>query len=185
MGRGYPAIPPSRLPGLALSAAIAKTAAQRAIGASRAKSANAIKGAMIFVASTLAILTGAAMQGDLSAAGPHGALSGTLTSASNPSAPVMLLIPGSGPTDRDGNNPLGINAATYRLLSADLADRGISTVRIDKRGMFASAHAVPTSARPRYEYARRPCNVSDYWGFRRIRAGHYQGARRKRSTHRP
>jgi pimeloyl-ACP methyl ester carboxylesterase len=55
----------------------------------------------------------------------------------------VLIIPGSGPTDRDGNNPLGIRAASYRLLAVGLAESGIGSVRIDKRGMFASAAAVP------------------------------------------
>jgi pimeloyl-ACP methyl ester carboxylesterase len=54
----------------------------------------------------------------------------------------MLIIPGSGPTDRDGNNPMGVKAATYKLLAEGLSERGIATVRIDKRGMFASAGAV-------------------------------------------
>jgi pimeloyl-ACP methyl ester carboxylesterase len=57
------------------------------------------------------------------------------------SAPV-LIIPGSGPTDRDGNNPLGVRAASYRLLAEGLAARGIGSVRIDKRGMFGSRAAV-------------------------------------------
>jgi len=56
---------------------------------------------------------------------------------------VALIIPGSGPTDRDGNNPLGVRAATYRLLAEGLAAEGIASVRIDKRGMFASAAAIP------------------------------------------
>lgn len=55
----------------------------------------------------------------------------------------MLIIPGSGPTDRDGNNLLGVKASTYRLLAHELAAKGVSSVRIDKRGMFASAAAVP------------------------------------------
>lgn len=55
----------------------------------------------------------------------------------------MLINPGSGPTDRDGNNPLGSKAAPYRLLADQLAATDVSTVRIDKRGMFASAGAVP------------------------------------------
>jgi hypothetical protein len=58
------------------------------------------------------------------------------------SAPIALLIPGSGPTDRDGNNPLGVRAATLRLLAQELASRGVATVRIDKRGMFGSASAL-------------------------------------------
>jgi alpha-beta hydrolase superfamily lysophospholipase len=38
---------------------------------------------------------------------------------------------------------LGIKAATYRLLAEGLAAHGIATVRIDKRGLFASAAAAP------------------------------------------
>lgn len=79
---------------------------------------------------------------DISAAGPSGELKGTWTRASDPKAPIILIIPGSGPTDRDGNNPLGIQAGSYRLLSEGLATEGVSTVRIDKRGMFGSAGAV-------------------------------------------
>lgn len=58
-------------------------------------------------------------------------------------ASVVLIIPGSGPTDRDGNNPAGVKAATHRLLAEGLATRGVATLRIDKRGMFASAAATP------------------------------------------
>jgi len=55
--------------------------------------------------------------------------------------PVILIIPGSGPTDRNGNSPIGVGAA-YRLLAEGLVERGVSTVRVDKRGMFGSAGAV-------------------------------------------
>lgn len=78
---------------------------------------------------------------ELTAAGPQGDLHGTLIDVGK-SAPVVLIVPGSGPTDRDGNNPLGVKAASYRLLAEALGLRGISSVRIDKRGMFASKAAV-------------------------------------------
>ena len=74
------------------------------------------------------------MQGDLA-----GTLEGTLAQGT----PAVLIVPGSGPTDRDGNSPLGITAQTYKLLAEALAQRGIASVRIDKRGMFGSAAAVP------------------------------------------
>lgn len=74
--------------------------------------------------------------------GPLAPLKGTLLAPAKAGAPVVLIVPGSGPTDRDGNNPMGVNAATYRLLAQDLAAKGIATVRIDKRGMFGSAKAV-------------------------------------------
>lgn len=76
------------------------------------------------------------------AAGPQGPLAGTMLRAPGAQAPVALIIPGSGPTDRDGNNPLGVRAASYRLLAQGLAGEGITTIRIDKRGMFGSAGAV-------------------------------------------
>ena len=56
-------------------------------------------------------------------------------------APLVLIIPGSGPTDRDGNSPSGLNSDAYKLLAEALFDRGVSTVRVDKRGMFTSAGA--------------------------------------------
>lgn len=82
----------------------------------------------------------------ITAIGPDGDLAGTLTLAQaghEEEQPVVLIIPGSGPTDRDGNNPMGVTAAPYRLLAEGLAQRGIGSVRIDKRGMFGSAGAVP------------------------------------------
>lgn len=79
----------------------------------------------------------------IEATGPLAPLSGTLLRAGEGGqGPVALIIPGSGPTDRDGNNPLGVTAASYRLLAEALLERGIATVRIDKRGMFASKAAV-------------------------------------------
>lgn len=79
---------------------------------------------------------------DIRAPGPKGELHGDLITAGD-GAPVVLIVPGSGPTDRDGNSPMGISARPYRLLADGLAQRGISSVRIDKRGMFQSQAAVP------------------------------------------
>jgi pimeloyl-ACP methyl ester carboxylesterase len=58
--------------------------------------------------------------------------------------PVVLLIAGSGPTDRDGNNPLipGKNDS-QKLLAEGLALHGIASIRYDKRGIAASAEAGP------------------------------------------
>jgi pimeloyl-ACP methyl ester carboxylesterase len=68
-------------------------------------------------------------------------------------APVVLIVPGSGPTDRDGNNPLGVKANGYKLLAEGLAEKGIATVRVDKRGMFASAPAGDPNAVTVEKYA--------------------------------
>jgi len=77
------------------------------------------------------------------APGPLGALKGTLLTPQGVSTPpVVLILPGSGPTDRDGDNSLGVKASTYRRLAEALAAQGVASARIDKRGMFASAAAV-------------------------------------------
>jgi pimeloyl-ACP methyl ester carboxylesterase len=56
--------------------------------------------------------------------------------------PVALIIAGSGPTDRDGNNPMARNFALRRLAEA-LAENGIASVRYDKRGVAQSTPATP------------------------------------------
>ena len=81
----------------------------------------------------------------ITAPGPEGALAGTLI-APAPGQPVLIFIPGSGPTDRDGNSPLGIVTGSYRQLMHALAARGIGSVRVDKRGMFASRSAGDANA---------------------------------------
>lgn len=87
-----------------------------------------------------------AIEREITAPGPAGPLVGTLALPAGgglaDDTPVVLIVPGSGPTDRDGNSPLGIAAAPYRLLAHALADRGIASVRFDKRGMHASQAAV-------------------------------------------
>jgi len=55
--------------------------------------------------------------------------------------PGVLLIAGSGPTDRNGNQLPGVAAATLELLAEGLAGNGIASLRFDKRGVGASAAA--------------------------------------------
>jgi len=58
-----------------------------------------------------------------------------------PNTPVVLIVPGSGPTDLNGNNPSGVLSNVYKQMANALAIEGISTVRVDKRGMFSSEAA--------------------------------------------
>jgi hypothetical protein len=87
------------------------------------------------------LIAAAAVAAPMTVPGPQGPLAGTFVDAGK-GAPVVVIIPGSGPTDRDGNNPLGVTAAPYRLLAEALATRGVSTLRADKRGMFGSKAAI-------------------------------------------
>jgi hypothetical protein len=56
---------------------------------------------------------------------------------------VALLIAGSGPTDRDGNNPEGGHNDALKKLAQVLARNGIASLRYDKRGVAASRAATP------------------------------------------
>lgn len=70
----------------------------------------------------------------------HGSL---MAPATMRRGPAVLLISGSGPTDRNGNSSIGqIRPATMRLLAQGLAERGIPSLRYDKRGIGDSAPAM-------------------------------------------
>lgn len=120
-----------------------------AAGAETGKKGSSGIGALVGIASSLAVLGGVIAFAktlntgdivpevkDLAA----GALHGTMLNARN-SDPVVLIVPGSGPTDRDGNSPMGLKTDAYKLLAEGLSEERISTVRVDKRGMFGSRDA--------------------------------------------
>lgn len=74
----------------------------------------------------------------------QGTLHGTLMQPhSRAPVPVALLIAGSGPTDRDGNNPAGGHNDSLKRLAQALAKHGIASLRYDKRGVGASRAATP------------------------------------------
>ena len=64
-----------------------------------------------------------------------GTISGTLALPKNTTGkiPVVLIIAGSGPTDRDGNGAAGLNGNTYKMLANALGKNGIASLRYDKR----------------------------------------------------
>ncbi|HMN94955.1 MAG TPA: alpha/beta fold hydrolase [Phycisphaerales bacterium] len=57
--------------------------------------------------------------------------------------PAVLLIPGSGPTDRDGSQPPIFRIELLRLLAERLADEGVASFRFDKRALAAYADLWP------------------------------------------
>ncbi|MDR2214067.1 MAG: lysophospholipase, partial [Pseudomonadales bacterium] len=84
---------------------------------------------------------------------PAGTIHGTLLlPQAATSVPVVLMIAGSGPTDRDGNTVglLGKNDSLL-LLAQALAEHGIASLRYDKRGIAASREAGPSDADLRFE----------------------------------
>ncbi len=55
---------------------------------------------------------------------------------------AVLVIAGSGPTDRDGDSAMGVHAGSYRLLADALETAGIPSLRYDKRGVGQSTRAL-------------------------------------------
>jgi uncharacterized protein len=141
-------------------------------------------GILATIAMAAAIQSGTPPQtvrANIDAPGPAGPLQGTLLWPANQHVQVVLIVPGSGPTDRDGNGPNGLQASTYRLLADGLLSRGVASVRIDKRGMYGSASAIPDADDVTLDdYAadvrlwvmtiRKPARVSCVWVL-----GHSEG----------
>jgi pimeloyl-ACP methyl ester carboxylesterase len=64
--------------------------------------------------------------------------------------PVVLFVSGSGPTDRDGNQPR-LRNDSLKQLAAALAANGVATLRYDKRGIGASREAGPSEKDLRFD----------------------------------
>lgn len=110
-----------------------------------------------------------------------GTLYGTLTVPARGAETAVLLIAGSGPTDRDGNNR-GLRCDCYRLLAEELTAAGYAVLRYDKRAIGSSVLDDPTLVAELTldQYIDDAAALADYLageGFRRVvLAGHSEGA---------
>ena len=64
---------------------------------------------------------------------------------------VVLIIAGSGPTDRNGNNPIMTNNSLL-MLAKELQKNGIASVRYDKRGIGESKNSGLQESELRFEH---------------------------------
>ena len=82
---------------------------------------------------------------------PNGNIAGWLTMPTGADKKtVALIIAGSGPTDKDGNNPMMKNNS-LKMLSDTLVQHGIATLRYDKRGVGASKEAAKAKVDIRFD----------------------------------
>ena len=101
--------------------------------------------------------------------------------------PAVLIVQGSGPTDRDGNQPPNLRGDLMKQFAEALAARGIASLRYDKRGMYANARHVPRDADPAIFFGwenfigdvaaayRHLAGLSDINGARVAILGHSEG----------
>lgn len=90
-------------------------------------------------------------------------LAGTMTLPTGATfkVPGLLLIQGSGPTDRDGNQPPVLRTDLLRQIADGLAQQGIATLRYDKRGIHANAAGRPSDTAAFAAYFDWPRFVDD------------------------
>ena len=113
-----------------------------------------------------------------------GYLSGTLlVPASVSTPPLVIIIAGSGPTDRDGNS-VGtlVRPNSLRLLAESLAVVGVASLRFDKRGVGGSRSSAIPESEMRFEMLASDVAAwivrytNDPRFTRVIVAGHSEGA---------
>ncbi|MEX0691250.1 MAG: alpha/beta fold hydrolase [Gemmatimonadales bacterium] len=87
----------------------------------------------------LALALQAPVESSLSFSNGGITLEGTLTlPVGNGPWPGVLIIAGSGPTDRNGNSAAGLATNNFQQLAHGLAELGIASLRYDKRGLPSS-----------------------------------------------
>lgn len=109
-----------------------------------------------------------------------GSISATIDMPEGETSTAILLIAGSGPTDRYGNSAGGLNTYSYKMLGEGLAKEGFAVMRYDKRAIGLSAYPVEKIPALLLDDfiadARRCVDYLHAEGFERvIVAGHSEG----------
>ena len=125
-------------------------------------------------------LTVSAQQREVVVECDWGNISATIDMPEEGSDTAVLIVAGSGPTDRNGNSGAGLNTYSYKMLGETLAHSGYAVMRYDKRGIGGSpipAEDVPNLVFEDYIDDARACaNFLRAEGFERvIVAGHSEG----------
>lgn len=136
---------------------------------------------LVIVALVCGIQSVKAENSELSIECSWGRLSATLAVPEGGSNTVVVIIAGSGPTDRDGNSmAAGLRPYSYSMLSNELVAEGFAVLRYDKRGIGQSP--IPDADVPNLVFENYVDDVEQIAsnmrqrGFERvILAGHSEG----------
>lgn len=125
-------------------------------------------------------LTVSAQQREVVVECEWGSISATIDMPEEGGNTAVLIVAGSGPTDRNGNSGAGLNTYSYKMLGETLAHSGYAVMRYDKRGIGGSpipAEDIPSLVFEDYIDDARACaKFLRAEGFERvIVAGHSEG----------
>ena len=125
-------------------------------------------------------LTVSAQQREVVVECEWGNISATIDMPEEGGNTAVLIVAGSGPTDRNGNSGAGLNTYSYKMLGETLAHSGYAVMRYDKRGIGGSpipAENIPSLVFEDYIDDARACaKFLRAEGFERvIVAGHSEG----------
>ena len=125
-------------------------------------------------------LTVSAQQREVIVECDWGNISATIDMPDAGSDTAVLIVAGSGPTDRNGNSGAGLNTFCYKMLGEALSESGYAVMRYDKRGIGGSpipAEDIPSLVFENYIDDARACaKFLRAEGFERvIVAGHSEG----------
>ncbi|MEO9482158.1 MAG: alpha/beta fold hydrolase [Ekhidna sp.] len=79
------------------------------------------------------------------------ALRGTLSIPNKKTNTAILIIAGSGPTDRNGNSAIGMNNNSLKMVAQEMVEEGYAVLRYDKRGIAESKGAVTDLTSVRFD----------------------------------
>lgn len=121
-----------------------------------------------------------AQQRDVEVECEWGGISATIDMPDGEASTAVLVVAGSGPTDRYGNSAGGLNTYSYKMLGEGLAKEGFAVMRYDKRAIGLSAYPaekIPALLLDDYiDDARHCVEFLHAEGFERvIVAGHSEG----------
>jgi uncharacterized protein len=94
-------------------------------------------------------------------------LEGTLTLPNEGTRwPAAVIIAGSGPTDRNGNSVAGVSTDMYAMLARGLAERGIASLRYDKRALPSRKGSFDMAASTMSDYAADAASAARFLAAR-------------------
>lgn len=95
-------------------------------------------GAALLCAMLMMAMSGYGAEREVAIECSWGKLSATIAEPEQGSDTAVVIVAGSGPTDRNGNSSLNVITYSYKMLSDALVKEGVAVLRYDKRGVAGS-----------------------------------------------